>query len=71
MNDFFSEKLNEKESQLRQEFYDLLEPNTIMLNSNPLNSGFSLLSTGIYARPNNHYYILKKLSEIKKDKIES
>ena len=71
MNDFFSEKLNEKESQLRQEFYDLLKPNTIMLNSNPLNSGFSLLSTGIYARPNNQYYILKKLSEIRKDKIES
>ena len=63
--------INEKESQLRQEFYDLLKPNTIMLNSNPLNSGFSLLSTGIYARPNNQYYILKKLSEIRKDKIES
>ena len=71
MNDFFSEKLNEKESQLRQEFYDLLKPNTIMLNSNPLNSGFSLLSTGIYARPNNQYYILKKLSEIRKDKMKS
>ena len=71
MNDFFSEKLNEKESLLRQEFYDLLKPNTIMLNSNPLNSGFSLLSTGIYARPNNQYYILKKLSEIRKDKMKS
>ena len=71
MNDFCSDKLNEKESQVRQEFYDLLEPNTIMLNSNPLNNGFSILSTGIYAQPNNQYYILKKLNETKKEKIKS
>ena len=72
MKDYCSNKLYTEELHLRQEFYDLLQPNTIMLNSNPLKNGYCLLSSGIYAYPNNQYYILDKLNELEKeDKIKS
>ena len=59
----YNKKLYNEEYYLRQEFYDLINPNTIMLNANPLNNGFSILTNGIHALPNNQYYILEKLKE--------
>ena len=72
LKDVYSDKLHNEELNLRQKFYDLLEPNTIMLNSNPLKNGYNILSSGIYAYQNNQYYILDKLNELgKEDKIKS
>ena len=63
----YNNKLYNEEYHLREEFYELINPNTIMLNANPLNNGFDILSSGIHALPNNQYYILEKLKE--KEKI--
>ena len=67
----FNEKLYYEEFHLKQKFSNLLKPNIIMLNSNPLNNGYSIFSSGIYAYPNNQYYILEELRKIKKGKIKS
>ena len=66
MANYFNKKLYDEESILRQDLYDLIEPNIIMLNANPLNNGFSLLSSGIYAKLNNQYNILDTLNEMGK-----
>ena len=66
-NDIHRQKL---ESYLVNEAYDLLtdlkkdlEPDIIMLNSNPIRNYCSALHSGIFAYMNNQYYILKKLYE--------
>ena len=69
------QKLNEEKNNLRKKFFEKLEklelkPNVIMLNANPLNNGYSLLSSGIHSNLNNQYYILEKLYE-KRDKVKS
>ena len=68
-------KINDKnkqklESCLVNEAYDLLielkknlEPDVIMLNSNPIRNYCSALHSGIFAYMNNQYYILKNLFE--------
>ena len=61
-NKLFNESYN-----LREELYNLIEPDIIMLNSNPLKNKYSLLCSGIYAYPNNQYYILKKLEDKEKE----
>ena len=55
---------------IKKEAYDLkiklyknLEPDIYILNSNPLNSGISVLQSGIFAYLNNQYYLLKKMQE--------
>ena len=52
---------------LRDELYNLKQPEIIMLNSNPLKNNISILSKGIYAYLNNQYHILKKLKESEKE----
>ena len=71
LNKNFNKELFEEELYLRQEFFNMLKPNIVMLNSNPLNNGYSILSNGIYAYPNNQYYILEKLREIEKNDMNS
>ena len=56
-----NEKLNEEKILIREKLSKLIKPNTIMLNANPLNNGFSCLSSEIYAMLNNQYYILEQL----------
>ena len=71
LNESLYKELSYEEFHLRQKFNNLLKPNIIMLNSNPLDNGYSIYSSGIYAYPNNQYYILERLREIKKEKIKS
>ena len=65
------------ESYLVNEAYDLLidlkqnlEPDIIMLNSNPIRNYCSALHSGIFAYMNNQYYILEKLYEKIKSNIK-
>ena len=74
INDIYKQKL---ESYLVNEAYDLLmelkinlEPDIIMLNSNPLMNYCSSLHSGIFAYMNNQYYILTKLYEKIKSNIK-
>ena len=72
MANYFNKKLYDEESILRQKLFDLIEPNIIMLNANPLSNGFCLLSGGIYAKSNNQYYIMDTLNEMgSRNKIKS
>ena len=72
MANIFNKKLYDEESRLRQKLFDLIEPNIIMLNANPLNNGFCLLSSGINAKYNNQYYIMDALNEKgRRNQIES
>ena len=72
MANIFNKKLYDEESRLRQKLFDLIEPNIIMLNANPLNNGFCLLSSGINANYNNQYYIMDALNEKgRRNQIES
>ena len=64
-------KLYKEAINLRNELYNLMQPDIIMLNSNPIKDKYSLLSSGIDAYLNNQYYILKKLKELNNDEIES
>jgi hypothetical protein len=67
----FNEVINNSDNQyIRKEAYDLklklynkLEPDILILNSNPLSSGVSVLHSGIYSYINNQYYLLQKLHE--------
>ena len=52
----FQKNLYYEAHRLRQDIYNLLEPNIIMLNSNPLKK-----ITNCFCYPNNQYYILKHL----------
>ena len=69
---YLLEKLKEKYqfkfynevNHLLKKYYELIEPNVIMLNANPLNNGYSILNSGIYTYPNNQYYILEKLNKL-------
>ena len=56
-------KLKEEKIFLCKRLSELIKPNVIMLNSNPLNNGFSVISNGINAFPNNQYYILEELMQ--------
>lgn len=74
INDIYKQKL---ESYLVNEAYDLLmdlkinlEPDIIMLNSNPLMNYCSALHSGIFAYMNNQYYILTNLYEKIKSNIK-
>ena len=74
INGLYRQKL---ESYLVNEAYDLLidlkktlEPDIIMLNSNPIRNYCSALHSGIFAYMNNQYYILKKLNEKIKSNIK-
>ena len=74
VNGLYRQKL---ESYLVNEAYDLLidlkktlEPDIIMLNSNPIRNYCSALHSGIFAYMNNQYYILKKLNEKIKSNIK-
>ena len=55
---------------LINKFRKKLEPDIIMLNSNPLikKNNFSVFNNGIYAYHNNQYYILQKIAtDLKRD----
>ena len=56
-----NEKLKEEKIFLSNKLSELIKPNVLMLNSNPLNNGFSVISNGINAFLNNQYYILEEL----------
>ena len=70
LKELFNDKLYHEELNLRQKFSKKLKPNIIMLNSNPLNSGYSLYSSGIYTDPNNQYYILERLRKFKNNEVK-
>ena len=63
-----NEKLNEEKILIREKLSKLIKPNIIMLNANPLNNGFSCLSSEIYAMLNNQYYILEQLMKKRNSK---
>ena len=49
--------------ELKKIFNHYLEPDITILNSNPLINIYNVLTSGIYAYHNNHYYILQKIYE--------
>ena len=63
-----NENIQNEERKIRYKLGRILDPNVIMLNSNPLKNKYALLSSGINANPNNQYYILEKLDELKEMK---
>ena len=63
-------KLIEKAKYLLEKFNQKLEPDIVMLNSNPLvkYDNFSVLHNGIWAEHNNQYFILQKIAtDLKRD----
>ena len=68
MDENYNSKLFREASHLKNEFNNLLKPHIVMLNSNPIKSRYSLLSSGIEAYPNNQFYILEKLNSLSKNK---
>ena len=70
INKSFNVKLIPKAQYLLDKFNQKLEPDIVMLNSNPLvkYDNYSVLLSGIWAEHNNQYYILQKIStNLKRD----